>query len=183
MLALVLVSAVALGLVGCAPDDHVLSPTAPPLEGEGTLPPEPSNEVVGINCATLVSDQVIYDWGSGNFAFDTTFVPEAGSSAAQIAADGGLACRWINLTSQETVDAAVTIPAADDLEAAESAAAAAGTAAPEFGDAYFHAIGDVGYVDVFSDGYWLTLESTWFLEAADASALVTAAVAALPPLD
>ncbi len=181
MLALALATTVVLGLAACAPADRVLRATPTPVATEGTLPPEPINETVGVSCSTLITDQAIYDWGSGNFALDSTFVPESGSSAAQIAADGGLACRWINLTSQETVDVAVSIPADTDLAAAQQAAAAGGVAVPEFGDAYFRSVEGIGYLDVFSDGYWLTLQSTWFYEARDATTLVEAATLALPP--
>jgi len=182
VLAILVLSAAALSLTGCAPDDHVLPPTATPDPPQVTLPPEPVNETVGINCVTLINDQAMYDWGSGNFALESGFSPEAGSTAAQIAADGGLACRWINLTSQETVDAAVSIPTDADLEAARQAAAATGTATPEFGDAYFSAADGVGHLDVFTGGYWLTLQSSWFTAPSDASPLVEAAMAALPPL-
>jgi hypothetical protein len=185
VLAVLLASSVVLGLAGCAPDDHTLSPTSTPfptgIEGEGSLPPEPVNETVGINCSALLSAQTIYDWGNGNFALDASFVPESGSRAAQSAADGGLACRWINLTSQETLDAAVSIPTAADLATAQQSAAAGGIAVPEFGDAYFRSADGIGYLDVFIDGRWLTLQSTWFYEASDATLLVDAATTALPP--
>ncbi len=186
MIAITLVCAAALGLAGCAPEDHTLSPSPSPsapatlAPGEGTLPPEPANETIGINCTALISDQVVYDWGSGNFALEAGFTPEAGSSAAQMADEGGLACRWINLTSQETVDVAVSIPTDGTLAAARDAAATAGSAAPELGDAFIHVAEGVGYVDVFSGGYWLNLKSTWFSEPGDAKPLVEAAVAALP---
>ena len=188
VLAIVLCTTAILGLSACAPDDRVLTPSGSPTpaptatEGEGTLPPQPVNESIGINCTTLISDQAMYDWGSGNFALNDAFVPDAGSSAAQIAADGGLACQWINLTSQETVDVAVSIPTDAALATAQQAAAAAGTAAPALGDAYFRSASGVGYIDVFSDGYWLTMQSTWFFETNDALPLVEAATAALPPL-
>ena len=188
VIALLLISVAACGLSGCAPDDHVLggapsaSPSITPLPGETSVPPEPVNETVGINCAALISDQAMYEWGSGNFALDPGFTPAAGSSAAEIAADGGLACRWVNLTSQETVDVAVAIPDEDELAAAQQAAGA-GTPAPTLGDAYFRSADGTGYLDVFSDGYWLSLQSTWFYEAQDAAGLVEAAIAALPPID
>lgn len=183
MLAIVFCTAAVVGLAACAPDGREFGPSATPtpIEGEGSLPPQPVNESIGINCTALISDQAMYDWGSGNFALDAEFVPDTGSSAGQIAADGGLACRWINLTSQETVDVAVSIPTDTALAAAQQTAAADGTAAPALGDAYFRSASDIGYVEVFSDGYWLTMQSTWFYEAADALPLVEAATAVLPP--
>jgi len=178
VLAIVLCTTAVLGLAACAPNDPVLSPSATPSESaseaEATSPPppQPVAETVDITCTTLISDQAIYDWGSGNFALDGESTPA-----------GGLACRWINLTSQETLDVAVSIPTDANLSAAREAAATAGTAAPALGDAYFRSANDVGFVDVFSGGYWLTMQSTWFFETNDALPLVEAATAALPPLD
>lgn len=177
-----LVVAVTLGcalmLTGCTQGDHVLTPVNTPPTGEGTFDPgsDPVNESVGINCRELVSDQVVYDWGNGNFSLSVDYEPTAGSAAAQVVAEGGLACSWVNLTSSETVDIAVASASSDDLATAASTAAAAGEPAPVISDnAYF----DGGHVDVFTDRYWITADSTWFGSADDAAPLLTAAIAAL----
>ena len=169
-----------LALAGCAPDDHTLAPlpTSSGIEGEGTPPPDPVNESVGINCQQLLNEEAVYDWGSGNFAYDASYSPAAGSSAAAAVAEGGLACRWINLTSSETVDFAVSIPTStDDVRAA---AAAAGALAPELApDAYFSSDGTTGHLDIISGKYWITADSTWFQSPGDAATLTTAALSAL----
>ncbi len=184
-LALPLLGVAALALAGCAPADHVLPPGSsasgqpgvPDSSETGTPPADPVNESVGINCQQLLNDQTVYDWGSGNFAYDASYAPAAGSSAATAVASGGLACRWINLTSSETVDFAVSVPASDD---ARTAAAAAGSPAPELApDAYFSSDGTTGHLDIFSGKYWITGESTWFLSPEDAAPLASAAIAAL----
>lgn len=183
-LALPLLAAAVLVLSGCAPSDHTLlpaptgTPTETPVTDEATPPSDPVNESVGLNCQQLLNDQAVYDWGSGNFAYDSSYSPAAGSTAAAAVAIGGLACRWINLTSSETVDFAVSIPASTD--AARAAAAAAGAPAPELApDAYFWSDGTTGHLDIFSGKYWITAESGWFLTPGDAAPLATAALSAL----
>ena len=173
-------------LTGCAPDDHALTPgaaspsstqSATPT-GEGTFDPDsdPVNETVGINCQQFVSDQAVYDWGSGNFALDVDYTPAPGSSAAEAVAAGGLAFIWVNLTSAETVDIAVSIPQPADLATARATAEAAGEPAPLVsGDAYF----SPGHVDAFTDKYWVTADSTWFASEEDAAPLIAAALDAL----
>ena len=171
-------------LSACAPDDHQLAPgpTDVPTSTDSTLDPnaDPVNESIGINCQTLVPDQVIYDWGSGNFALDVDYVPPAGSAAEQVASTGGLACSWVNLSSSETVDIAAAAPGSAALEAGELAASQSGTAVADLGSsAYFSSDGTVGHLDVFTDTYWVTADSPWFLEAGDARPLAEAAIAAL----
>lgn len=174
-------------LTACAPENHVLTPTETPQisaspTGEGTFDPEtdPVNPSVGVDCRTLVDDQTIYDWGSGNFALDTSYEPAPESAAAQLVALGGIACRWVNLTSSETVDVAVAIPSATQLADAEAAASATSELAPAISDrAYFRADGSAGHVDIFTDKYWIAADSTWFVSPSDAAPLLQAALSAL----
>ena len=174
-----LVGITALTLGACAPDDHQLGP-AP--TGEGTFDPatDPVNASVGLNCGELLTDQVVYDWGSGNFALDVDYEPAAGSAAAQIVTEGGLACRWVNLTSSETVDVAVAAPESTVLESAAATAAESAEPATAISPtAYFSSADGIGRVDAFTDRYWLTAQSSWFLGQEDAAPLITAAIAAL----
>lgn len=185
--ALLLVGAASALLTACAPDDHQLAPgsTDSVQSQDSTLDPnaDPVNEAIGINCQTLISDQDIYTWGSGNFALDVDFVPQAGTPAAQIASTGGLACSWVNLTSGETVDIAVASLTESELEQNESVAAEGSTAVDGLGTgAYFRADGVVGQMDIFTDSHWITAESGWFLEPGDATPLLEPAVAALAAL-
>ena len=174
-----LVGITALTLGACAPDDHQLGP-AP--TGEGTFDPatDPVNASVGLNCGELLTDQVVYDWGSGNFALDVDYEPAAGSAAAQIVTEGGLACRWVNLTSSETVEVAVAAPASSVLDSTAAAVAASAEPAPAISPtAYFSATDGIGRVDAFTDTYWISGESPWFVGEEDAAPLITAAIAAL----
>jgi hypothetical protein len=181
-LALPLLAATVLALAGCAPSVQNPAPAPLPtqtgIEGEGSLPADPVNETVGINCQQLLNDQAVYDWGSGNFAYDAGYSPAAGNGAAEAVASGGLACRWVNLTSSETVDFAVSIPAS--VDDARSAAAAAGAPAPEIApDAYFAWDGTTGHIEIISGQYWIIAESSWFETPGDATTLTTAALSAL----
>lgn len=189
VLPVVLVCAVALGVVGCAPDDHLLptpTTTSPvPSLPSTPEPPDPNEGVSGgkidLLCNQLVSDDVIYEWGNGNFAIDSTFAAPAGSLAADAVAEGGLACGWVNLSSGETVSVAVADLGDDALATAKADAAARSTPTTAYGaDGFFSFDGSAGHVDVFSGNYWLTAESTWFYQQGDAAPLVSAAIDALP---
>ncbi len=178
LLALLACAGLVLGLAACAPDDHTLSPTA---TAPGTFGPDddPVNEAIGINCQALVTDQAVYDWGSGNFAIDVDYEPAADSPAAEAVAAGGLACSWLNLTSGERLDVAVAILPADELATTRDAIAAT-AAATDFGaDGYFVVEAGAGRADAFTSDYWLTATSSAFGVAGDAAPIVSAALAAL----
>ncbi len=173
-----------LGLSACAPDDHQLVPetTAPGTDAPGTFSPtdDPVNEAIGINCQQLVTDQVVYDWGNGNFAIDVDYAPAAGTPAVEVVAAGGLACSWVNLTSGERLDVAVAILADDEMAAERASIAASAEPVADFGvDGYFALDAGTGRADAFTSKYWLTATSSSFGVAGDAAPIVTAALAAL----
>lgn len=186
-LALLLPLVAVVALAGCAPTDQTAEQPAPTATRSSTPSatpsaeptPEPTSSPIGLSCSQLVSDQVIYNWGSGNFALDDSYTPAAGSAAASAVAAGGVACRWINLTSAETVDVAVAAPGSAALETERASAAAAGSAAPELSGGYFRMEGSAGRVDVFTATLWVTASSVWFGSSADAAPLVESALAAV----
>jgi hypothetical protein len=169
-------------LAGCVPSAE---PEPTPVESSttsATPTPEPtvSEPPVGvpvtISCSDLVSAQVIYDFNP-NFGLVDGFDPAASSLAALAIANNGIACRWINQTSGETLDVSV----ADLPEASLSALRAnAGTAVPDFSsDGYFATAGGVGSAQAFTGSYWIAAVSTAFFDAVDAAPIVNAAIDAL----
>jgi len=188
VLAIALCSTVVLGLAACAPDDRPIvddpttSPSAssaPSASGTPTAEPD-SGSPIDISCSQLVSDQVIYDWGNGNFAADPNFSPAAGSPAAEAVAADGVACGWINLTSGETVTVSAADLGADALVTVTSDLAASSAPASSLGEGgYFVASGGIGHADVVRGSLWVSAESALFGEAADAKPLVSAAVSAI----
>ncbi|MET4704296.1 arginyl-tRNA synthetase [Frigoribacterium sp. UYMn621] len=185
-----LAATVTLGLAGCVPEPKSTPGPTPstssvPSASPSVVPsptPTPSSTASAtptkIPCNTLVSAQVVYDFNP-NFGLDNSFAPKAGTAGASAVADQGTACSWLNQTSGDTFAIAVARPAPPAL-ASLKATAAKGTAASGLGDAaYFSTSGGVGRVDVFTGAYWLVATSVYFGSAADANALVTAALGAL----
>ncbi|CAN5342818.1 hypothetical protein BH09ACT1_BH09ACT1_11480 [soil metagenome] len=189
---------VALALAGCGTtDDSSAKPTKKPSHSSSASPsasassgaaapasPAPSASAVAgatavsVACGTLVSAQTMYDFNP-NFTLKTTFNPASGSAAAQAIANKGVACGWVNGTSNDTVVVSAAKPAAATLASLKTSAAA-GTAASGLGDAaYFSTSGGVGRVDAFKGGYWVTASSDYFGATADAQSIVASALAAL----
>lgn len=151
------------------------TPTADPIPTSTDAASTP----LTIDCATLVSDQVIYDWGSGNWGLDPAFKPPAGSSAAAIVSYGGTACGWVNLTSNEELYVAAAYVTGDQQATIEGSLKSSGDAVSTFGaPGYFGVSGGTGQADAFANGVWISARSTSFLEAGDAQPIMTAAVAA-----
>ena len=181
-----------LTLTACAPEGRELSaptptattslsPTSQPAPEE-TVEPGYAGAPITAGCGDLVSDQTMYDWGSGNFALDSAYSPSPGSDAARAVADGGLACGWVNLTSGETMTVAVADLSVEALAAAKAAVPASRSAVSEFGpnvDARFENVSDVGNVDAFAGSYWVSAKSPWFAEPSDASAILYSVLNAL----
>lgn len=149
-------------------------PTAQPAP----VTPEPG-EPVTIGCDQLVTSDEMYEYNA-NFGLDSAFTPDAGSVAGQAVAAGGVACRWTNQTSGETIDVAVAHLSERDLSARKDELASSSTPVSDFGPAgYFDASDITGVAQVFSGPYWVTATSVTFFEPADAAPIVAAALAAL----
>ncbi|QNE46407.1 arginyl-tRNA synthetase [Glaciihabitans sp. INWT7] len=185
-----LAATVTLGLAGCVPEPKSSTGATPSTSSAPSASPSvvpsptssPSSTAsatpTNIACNTLVSAQAVYDFNP-NFGLDRSFSPKAGTAGATAIADKGTACSWLNQTSGDTFAIAVARPAAPEV-ASLKATAANGTAASGLGDAaYFSTSGGAGRVDVFTGSYWLVATSVYFGSAADANALVTAALGAL----
>lgn len=143
------------------------TPTPTPT---ATTTPDPEAIPLEIGCADLVDAQVFYDYNP-NFSLLADFVPDGGAAASAVAA-AGVACRWVNNSSGETIDiSAARLP---DARLGE-AKAAAGDPVEDFGvEGYFAG----GVAQAFNNDVWVTATSTSFGAASDAAPLVIAAMAA-----
>src|SRR5215218_9958227 len=129
---LVVVAACTLWLAACAPER--VGPATTPGASSATAEasespapgdsPTPAGEAVTIDCTALVTDQTIYDWGSGNWALDPNFEVKQATLAADAVAHNGTACGWVNLSSGEKLTVAVAALSGDDLADATGAAGA-----------------------------------------------------------
>ena len=193
VIAVALAATVALGLAACVPEPGTSKTSSPAATDSPSANPVPSSTIspkptptpsaaaataTKIPCGTLISAQAVYDFNP-NFGLDSGFSPKSGTAAAKAVADNGTACNWLNQTSGDTFAFAVARPVAAELVSLKTTAAT-GTPASGLGDAaYFSTSGGVGRVDVFRGAYWLVATSVYFGSAADASTLVTTALAAL----
>lgn len=184
--------AIAIGLTGCvqspdaapgAPTSTVPSASATPSptpKPTATSTPDPTAVPVTIGCDELITPDEFYSYNP-NFSLLTEFTPEAGTAAADALASQGIACRWVNQTSTETLDISVANLTEPSLSERKAAAASTGFAVTTYGpDGYFDNSGAAGVAQLFSGAYWITISSTVIGQPVDAQALMADAVAALP---
>jgi len=173
-------------LAGCAPTPPAES-SDPPSDPPSTPSAEPSETPtetsvpIDVDCDTLVSPDTMYTYNP-NFGHLDDWTPDAGSAAADALALEGVACRWINQTSSDTIDVSVADLSPDDIEALKNAAVTESTMVPTYDadEAYFSVTDGVGTAIVFDGTYWLVATSTYFFEPGDATEIVDSAVGALP---
>lgn len=177
-------------LSGCVPSSSPTaapsssSSSASPSTGPSATPsasstPAPTPTPVTIGCGTLISPDAMYAFNP-NFGLLTSWTPTAGSAAATALQDSGIACRWSNQTSGDTIDVSVAHLDAASIATLESDAAGRGTPVTTYGEkAYFRAAGGIGTAEVFRGDYWLVASSVDFAEAGDPADLIDAALSAL----
>ncbi len=168
-------------LVGCTTPDPAPTPTpsATPSESDSPTPtPEPtqtpSSTPVDIPCDELVSLQAMYDFNP-NFSLLSSWTPDAGTPAREALDAHGVACRWQNDTSGDTID--VSVASFDEGGISAKQADAASGTSTSYG--YFVAAGGVGTATAFDGSYWVVIRSAWFSAPGDAEQLVESVLAAL----
>jgi hypothetical protein len=115
-----------------------------------------------------------------NFGPIGSWTPKPGTDAATAISEHGIACRWQNQTSGDTIDISVAHLDAASIEALKNDAVEKSTMVPTYGDeAYFSVSGGVGTAIVFQGTYWLVATSVEFAEPGDPADLITAALSAL----
>ena len=175
-------------LSGCVPTpspspSHSGPTTAPSTTASASSTPSPTASVtstpITIGCNTLITPDTIYAFNP-NFGLITSWTPKAGSAAATAKSEQGIACRWSNQTSGDTIDISVAHLDAATIESLKNDAVEKSTMVPTYGDeAYFSVSGGVGTAIVFQGDYWLVATSVDFLEPGDPADLITAALGAL----
>jgi hypothetical protein len=182
------VSALALAaLSGCVPAPTPTpsgTPNVTPSDTPSASPtPSPTATVVStpitIDCNTLITPDDVYAFNP-NFGLINVWTPKAGSAAATAKAERGIACRWQNQTSGDTMDFSVAHLDPATIDSLKNAAVEKSTMVPTYGDeAYFSVSGGVGTAIVFQGDFWLVATSVDFLEPGDPADLIDAALGAL----
>ena len=174
-------------LSGCAPSPSPTAsgtPSQSPSDTPSASPtPSPTASTVStpitIGCNSLITPDDIYAFNP-NFGVIDSWTPKAGSAAATAKSEQGIACRWQNQTSGDTIDISVAHLDAASIESLKNNAVGKSTMVPTYGDeAYFSTSGGVGTAIVFQGNYWLVATSVDFLEPGDPADLITAALGAL----
>lgn len=177
-----LAGAAVVALAGCAstaapagstsPTASVAAPSAPTPDGASTPnagPTQAGPTPLDETCDDIMPTSVLDQYASG-FALQAAYTPDPDSNAAQIVAEGGIACEWIS-TSGDHVLIAVGQPSHDALTRAETAAGGAGEPTTLFGPdltAWAAKGGGTfpGQFDVFTPiGTWLSTTSSLYVDA------------------
>jgi hypothetical protein len=188
-LVLLVVSAFALtALSGCVPTSAPGPSDAPVSNSPSSTPsasptPTPTATTVStpvtIGCNSLITPDEIYAFNP-NFGLIDKWTPKAGSAAETAKSEQGIACRWMNQSSGDTMDFSVAHLDPASIEALKNQAVEKSTMVPTYGDeAYFSVSGDVGTAIVFQGDYWLVATSVDYIEPGDPADLITAALSAL----
>jgi len=181
------VAALAIALLsGCTPEEGQGNPSGEP-SASGTPSvdpsPEPTDEPVGVpvgaTCDELVTAETLYAYNP-NFGRVNDFTPEDGTAAASALTYQGVACRWQNQTSGDTIDLSVAQLDENALTALKNAAFEDSQMVPTYGEeAYFIVESAVGTAQVFQGPFWIVAESAAFFEPGDATELIQSVLDAL----
>jgi hypothetical protein len=182
----VAIAALAIALLaGCTPEEGPEGPGEPTASGTPTVTasPEPTDQPigapVGATCDELVTADTVYEYNP-NFSQIDDFTPEDGTIAASALTYQGVACRWQNNTSGDTIDVSVAQLDDDTLTALKNAAFEDSEMVPTYGEeAYFTVESGMGTAQVFQGPYWIVAESPVFFEPGDATVVVESVIETL----
>ncbi len=160
------------------------SPTATSSPAPSPSPTATSSPLAGIRlqiaCDRLLTPQDVYDYNP-NIGADPGYRVRAGSGPARAVELSGTACGWLNQTSTQTYSIGVARFDSANLQRVKSAAASAGGTTRGLGmEGYYRTEAGLGVVDAFTGPYWITAESSAFLEPADVAPLLEAIRRNLP---
>jgi hypothetical protein len=139
---------------------------------------------VALTCDEALTQDDVYAFNP-NYGTAPDFSPEAGSAAATAAEFDGFACGLMNQSSGTIISVGIAAPNEVLRNQQYDAAVAQSTPVPTYGDApavegFFTSINGVGQAQVFTDTYWVTMNSVDFFEPGDTQGLMAAVVSHLP---
>lgn len=158
-----------------APTSQSPSPQSPSTEP--TVEPPDSDPLPVPGCEQLVSAEQMYEYNS-NVALSPDYSPLAGSVVARVASTG-VACGWVNLSSNEVISLAVGAPDEAVIADFEAEFSAWSPATWDGASGYFGTSGGQATAAIVIDGYVVVSSSTAYVEATDAAPIVNAAVSSL----
>ncbi|WP_150129245.1 hypothetical protein [Microcella alkaliphila] len=164
--------------------DATASPTPSRTASPSPSPTATPTALTGIRlqiaCDRLLTPQDVYDYNP-NIGADPGYRVRAGSGPARAVELSGTACGWLNQTSTQTYSIGVARFDSANLQRVKSAAASAGGTTRGLGmEGYYRTEAGLGVVEAFTGSYWITAESSAFLEPADVAPLLEAIRRNLP---
>lgn len=187
-----------LALVGCSADSDPSaseSPSASSSAGATDAPaesatpsatpsptPTPAGTAVALSCDEVLTADDLYAFNP-NYGTAPAFEPTG--DAATAAEYDGLACGYMNQTSNAIIEIGIAAPNDVLRNQQYDAAVAQSTPVPTYGDApaiegFFTSINGVGEAQIFTDTYWVTVNSVDLFEPGDAQGLLATVVSHLP---
>jgi hypothetical protein len=174
--------AIAVGLTGCLQSTAILpgnsstasastgSSPGPSASASSTPTPGATAPRFSENCGILLTPAQVYAYNP-NFVADTGYSPKSGTVAAQVAANSGQICGWLDETSGSVIVVAIATPLSANLAAAKTAASG-GTPISAGGEKGFFGVSNgIGSAQFFFGSFWLVVSSPDFATASDASAI------------
>ena len=186
-------AAAGLLLAGCTPSAEEPEPTesaaapSPTAEAPSSTPTpspsataEPAGTPVAFGCDDVLTLDEMYAYNP-NFGRQDDYAPADGTAQAEVVAEQGISCQWVNLTSGVTIEVGVSQLDDDEIVERHEALQAGSTAVPTFGpEGYFTVVDGVGEAQVFSGPYRVVATSTAFVEPGEAAQIVESAINGLP---
>jgi hypothetical protein len=135
-------------------------------------PTGPTSFPVTLTCDQVVTPEQLYAFNP-NYSATPGYAPTAGTDPATIVSLQGVACSWINQSSEDTIEIAVAHLAPADIENLKNQLVLSTPSVPTYGGVdYFVNDGTVGEANVFSNDYWIVARSVEFFEPGDAVGLI-----------
>jgi hypothetical protein len=142
--------------------------TPTPTQTASVAPPTP----VTIACAKVLTLQQVYDYNP-NYVQAASYKPGAGTPGAQVAADQGQVCGWLNETSGVKLEVAIAHPASSELGTLRSGATGSSVQLGGGAVGYFQVAGGVGRMQIFSGVYWIVISSADIASEGDVDPIAT----------
>ena len=187
-----------LALVGCSAGSEPAtseSPSATSSAGATDAPtesatpsatpsptPTPAGTTVTLDCDEVLTPDDVYAFNP-NYGTAPDYSPEPGSNVATAVEYDGLACAIMNQTSGDIISIGIAAPNEVLRNQMYDAAVAQSQPVPTYGDApavegFFSQAN--GEAQIFTDTYWVTMQSVDFIEPGDSQGLMAAVISHLP---
>ena len=159
--------------------------TEVPTESSTPTPtPEAAGTPVTISCDQILTADDVYLFNP-NVGTAPDYEPAAGSAAETAVSYDGVACGWLNQTSNEIIEISIAQPNDILMSDLKNKAVIESNAVPTYGTppavaGYFTNSSGPGQAQIFAGKYWVVADSVVFFEPGDAQQLIATVVSHLP---